>query len=116
MKNPTASSRSKLRRDLGEETSLLGCQEQSHGSNHSETEGSGEPSGRLFVQDEPLGTQLQTQTDDLMLAWTNGTAHCLWLARVCQRLDYEPAGQRRYRRRDLFGNRRRDENQGMKLL
>ena len=105
-----------LRRDLGQETSILGCQEQAHGSNHSETDGSGEPSGRLFIQYEPLGIQFQTQTDDLMFACANGSAHRAWLARLCQRLDHEPAGQRRYCWLHLPGDRRRDENKRMKLM
>jgi hypothetical protein len=53
--------------------SLLSRQEESDRPNHSEAKGSGKPSGWLFVQYEPLGTQFQTQTDDLMLAWTNST-------------------------------------------
>jgi hypothetical protein len=70
-------------------------QEQSHRSDHSEAKGNGEPSGGLFIQDEPLGTQFQTQTDDLVLARTDGTAHRLWLVPMRQRLDDEPARQRR---------------------
>jgi len=79
-------------------------QKQSNRSDHFEAKGSGESSGGLFIQYEPLGTQFQTQTDDLMFAWTNRAADYVRLKPQSEGLNHKPLGQSWYGWLHFFRN------------
>jgi hypothetical protein len=74
----------------------------------SESKRSGEPSSSLFIQYQSFSTQFQTQTDDLIFAWTNRAADYVRLTLLSEGLNHKPLRQRWYSRLHFFRDGRRD--------